>query len=101
MISSETRISLWVAGVHFAIFLVTAITIASTADGQAFMLWGLLIVIDFPVAYLFQEIGEPYFIFGVLGTGWWYLVARFVVQLPVWINQSNAIKQKPTRKLPK
>jgi len=86
MISVENKISFGVAGVHFSLFLATAIYIASEPDGQAPMLWGLFFFIDYPVSYLDMVIQEPHIIFGVLGTGWWYLIARFVVQLPVWIS---------------
>ena len=94
MISIENKICLGVAGVHFVLFLAVAISIAAMADGQAPMLWGLFFFIDYPVGYLLNVFREPHIIFGVLGTCWWYLIARFVVQLPIWINKSSKAQNK-------
>ena len=94
MMSVENKISLGIAGVHFSLFLATAIYIASVADGQAPMLWGLFFFIDYPVGYLVMVIREPHIVFGVLGTGWWYLIARFVVQLPIWITSKRGRRKR-------
>jgi len=94
MIKVENKISLGIAGVHFALFLATAIYISSVEDGQAPMLWGLFFFIDYPVSYLAMVIPEPHIIFGVLGTAWWYLIARFFAQLPIWFTPKKGRRGK-------
>jgi hypothetical protein len=90
VISKENKISFGIAGVHFVLFVAAAIYIASVEDGQAPMLWGLFFFIDYPVSYLAVMVREPHIIFGVLGTAWWYFLARIFLQLLPWIgNRGN------------
>ena len=56
----NTKICLGVASVHFILFMLAAIYIASIEDGQAPMLWALFHFIDYPVGYLIIIFGEPY-----------------------------------------
>ncbi len=86
--------------VHVVLFLLMCLAINASDDGQAPMNWGIFAFLDFPISLLYfydwpifkQSIlatifYPPYFIHGLLGVIWWYLVGVFIVKLINWSRQ--------------
>lgn len=88
-------IGLLFAAVHFLLFLIFSILMNfGSQDAMSGMLWGIWKTADFPVSLLaiygftpspavwdllnFIKFIFPYFIHGVLGTIWWYLLPRIL-----------------------
>lgn len=66
---------------HTAVFFPIAILVLSTADAQSGLLWIPLSLLDFPIAFLVDELYMwwwPFIVHGIFGTGLWILVGFFI-----------------------
>jgi hypothetical protein len=92
------KLGLVLAAIHISIFVVFIVYLLSvmSRDGQAQLLWMIWIPIDFPISLLvpvtLSLVSDkmlatskwltialsylPYFVHGVLGTVWWYLLPK-------------------------
>ena len=87
--------SISLAAVHAAAFFLflAYFSEANQRDGQAMLLWGYWLVIDFPVSLLVPAgwwVMDAdaavtrywlYFVHGVLGTVWWYWIPAIAVRV--------------------
>ncbi|RLA04094.1 MAG: hypothetical protein DRQ45_01575 [Gammaproteobacteria bacterium] len=84
-------IGLFLAAIHLMLFTLFSIKMYyGSQDAMSGMLWGLWEAVDFPVSLLahygfisvpiqwsfltFVRFIYPYFVYGVLGTIWWFLI---------------------------
>lgn len=91
---------IWPWKLFYARLVFLILTLSYTlisSDSQAHMVWFFFLFIDFPVSllYTFAQsfsmmrdipvfgwfLYPPYIIHGILGTIWWYFVARFITSL--------------------
>ena len=88
--SVAKKIGVGFAVVHIAVFVLFVLYLQLSTEGQARLLWSLWLPLDFPVSLLVifgfdlisydSQFGSfvgtwlPYFVHGVLGTMWWFLI---------------------------
>jgi hypothetical protein len=86
--SDYYKVGLSFALVHASLFALLYLLVTSSEEAQA-QLWLLIFwVIDFPISLLAdyniwtwfpQIISPPVFLFGILGSIWWYFVPKFLL----------------------
>ena len=88
--SLAKKIGVGIAAVHLAAFVLFALYLYLSTEGQARLLWTLWLPLDFPVSLVvikgfdlispdshigsFVRMWLPYFVHGVLGTIWWFFI---------------------------
>lgn len=91
--TKPVKIGLLFATVHFSLFLSFIYYLFTTdLDAQWQLYWIFWTILDFPVSFLmflnglFPENWEmifdnfPYFVHGILGTIWWYFIAKRITE---------------------
>jgi len=103
----KTKLPLIVAIVHVILFIVMCIDINMSNDGQAPMNWVIFALLDFPISLLYfldwpkftntilaTIFYPPYFIHGLLGAIWWYVVANIILKVIGTIKKNRSKNMK-------
>jgi hypothetical protein len=87
-LSDYSKVGLSFAAVHALLFALLCIAVMSSEEPQA-QLWLLIFwVIDFPISLLADYniwtwlegiFSPPIFLFGILGSIWWYFLPKFLL----------------------
>jgi hypothetical protein len=70
----------WVAVLAAALHLIFCVVLQLSGSEGSWR-WFPAFLLDFPVSVLFMMLGflPPMFLFGILGSAWWFFVARLLL----------------------